>query len=102
MNNKINLRLNNDIYRGNSFVFFYNEMPIVSFKGETIAGALLANEIKICRITNKINESRGFYCGMGTCWECTMIVNDTHSVRTCITLCKPEMKVKTQIGNRID
>jgi len=64
-------------------------------KGQTIAEALLANGFKLFRKTRN-DAPRGFYCGMGVCYECRMIVNGMPNVRTCMTLATPGCKVTTQ------
>jgi len=41
---------------------------------------------------------RGFYCAIGNCASCLMIVNGEPNVRTCITELKEGMDVNTQNG----
>lgn len=64
-------------------------------RGQSIAEALLVNGFKVFRKTRN-DAPRGFYCGMGVCYECRMIVNGIPNVRTCMTLATPGCKVTTQ------
>ena len=64
-------------------------------KGQTIAEALLANGFKVFRKTRN-DAPRGFYCGMGVCYECRMILNGIPNVRTCMTPAIPGCNVTTQ------
>jgi predicted molibdopterin-dependent oxidoreductase YjgC len=68
--------------------------------GQTIAEALLANGLRVFRMTRK-QYPRGVYCGMGICYECRMIVNGIANVRTCMTLATPGCRIATQDDSRI-
>lgn len=63
--------------------------------GQSIAEAMLASGFRVFRKTGN-DAPRGFYCGMGVCYECRMIVNGLPNVRTCMTLATPGCKVTTQ------
>jgi predicted molibdopterin-dependent oxidoreductase YjgC len=63
--------------------------------GQSIAEAMLASGFRVFRKTRN-DAPRGFYCGMGVCYECRMIVNGLPNVRTCMTLATPGCKVTTQ------
>jgi len=71
---------------------------IKAIKGEMIAAALLANNIRIHRFTSKRKEPRGIYCGIGQCTDCVMVVNGKPNVRTCITPVEEGMFIETQYG----
>lgn len=71
---------------------------ITAIDGEPIASALIAADIKTFRKTIKREEPRGYFCGIGRCTDCMMIVNGIRNVRTCITPVKEGMKIETQIG----
>jgi len=91
-------RINTNLDRGKPFVFKANGTPLHAYPGETIAAALLAAGRRLFRKTAKSHHPRGFYCGMGVCWECTMIVDGRPNVRTCNTLAQPGMQVEIQTG----
>ena len=71
---------------------------IKAFEGEPIASALIAVGILAFRKTIKKESPRGYFCGIGRCTDCMMIVDGVRNVRTCITPVKEGMKIETQIG----
>ena len=72
--------------RGKEIHFTFNGQPMTGYEGETIAAALHAAGVK------------GFYCAIGNCASCQMIVDGEPNVRTCITLLREGMTVQTQEG----
>ena len=46
----------------------------------------------------ELHRPRGFYCAIGNCASCQMVVDGEPNVRTCITLLKEGMRVETQDG----
>ena len=78
------------------FTFDGNRME--GFEGEPIAMALHANGVRIYRETPEMKRPRGFFCAIGKCSSCFMVVDGTPNVRTCITPLKAGMKVETQRG----
>ncbi|WP_339228522.1 (2Fe-2S)-binding protein [Oceanobacillus sp. FSL K6-2867] len=74
----------------------FNGKNYPAFEGETIAAALLANQIRILRYTEKEKAPRGIYCGIGHCYECRVTVDGERSVRACVTGVKDQMKIISQ------
>ncbi len=66
-----------------------------------ILAALAAHGIRRCRKTAVRHEPRWFFCGIGRCTDCVMIVNGQPNVRTCVTLVEEGMRVQTQVGRGI-
>ena len=91
-------RIVSGIQRGAEFNFMVDGAPVVAFPGETVASALLASGRRSFRHTQKHNEPRGIFCGMGICFDCLMTVNGVPNVRTCVTPAEPGMIVITQHG----
>lgn len=77
--------------------FFFEGRELEAFEGETIAAALVANGVDVFGQTEH-SRPRGFYCAIGKCSSCLMIVDGVSNVRSCITLVKEGMQVKRQIG----
>lgn len=77
---------------------FIDGKKISAYEGEPIAASLAAAGIKVFRYTSKNREPRGIFCAIGQCTDCVMTVNGVPNVRTCVTLVKPGMRVKTQKG----
>ena len=63
--------------------------------GETVAGALLANGQRAWRRTPQ-GDPRGLFCGMGTCFDCTVTVNGVSGVRACLTPVADGMVIETE------
>jgi aerobic-type carbon monoxide dehydrogenase small subunit (CoxS/CutS family) len=76
--------------------FTYNDQPVEGIKGDTIASALHNLGIRKLSHSIKHHRARGFYCAIGNCASCNMIVNGVPNVRTCVTLLVEGMDVKTQ------
>lgn len=78
------------------FTFDGNELE--GFEGEPIAMALHANGVHVYRVTPEMKRPRGFFCAIGKCSSCFMVVDGVPNVRTCITPLKAGMKIETQHG----
>ena len=66
------------------FTFLADGEPVPAWPGESIAAALLAAA-----------RSPAYFCGMGVCWQCTVVVNGETGVRACMTPAAPGMVVDT-------
>ncbi|MFK5883472.1 MAG: (2Fe-2S)-binding protein [Candidatus Izemoplasma sp.] len=76
--------------------FLFDGKKVFGFEGDTVASALHALGVKELSRSIEKNRPRGFYCAIGNCASCNMIVNGVPNVRTCVTLLKEDMDVKTQ------
>lgn len=76
--------------------FIFDGKKVSGFEGDTIASALHAIGVKTLSHSIHLNRPRGFYCAIGNCASCNMIVDGKPNVRTCVTLLKEGMNVKTQ------
>lgn len=76
--------------------FYFNDELLYGRKGDTIAAALHDNGKYEYSKSIRHHRSRGFYCAIGNCGSCNMIVNSVPNVRTCMTLLEEGMKVYTQ------
>ena len=76
--------------------FMYNNKLVEGRFGDTIASAL--HDLGIRKLSHSIKNkrARGFYCAIGNCASCNMIVNGIPNVRTCVTLLEEGMIVLTQ------
>ena len=77
---------------------FVDDEPIAAKEGEPIAAALMAAGKRVFRYTQKFQEPRGYFCGLGRCTDCIMTVDGVPQVRTCITPVKEGMRIETQKG----
>ncbi len=85
-----------DFTEQKEITFTYNGETVIGLEGDTIASALHNHGIKKLSHSIKHKRARGFYCAIGNCASCNMIVNGVPNTRTCITLLKDGMKVETQ------
>lgn len=76
----------------------FNGLDYQAYEGESIAAALLANQIRVLRFSKKNREPRGIYCGIGHCYECRVTVDGKRSVRACITNVQDQMHIESQDG----
>lgn len=79
-------------------VFSFDGKPMEGFEEEPIAAALHANGVRIYRHTPEMRRPRGFFCAIGKCSSCFMVVDGVPNVRTCVTPLREGMSVETQEG----
>jgi hypothetical protein len=73
-----------------------NGREVSAYEGETVAAALLAAGHRILGYTHRGSAPRGYFCGMGLCHDCLMIVDDVRDVRTCTTAVREGLRIETQ------
>ncbi|MCR3906349.1 MAG: (2Fe-2S)-binding protein [Tenericutes bacterium] len=76
--------------------FIFEGKKVKGYQGDTIASALHDLDIKTLSYSIKLNRPRGFYCAIGNCASCNMVVNGKPNVRTCITPLEKGMTVERQ------
>lgn len=81
--------------------FTFEGKSVKGIKGDTIASALSALGIMTLGHSIKQNRPRGFYCAIGNCASCNMVVNGVPNVRTCITLLEEHMDVWRQMDKGV-
>jgi predicted molibdopterin-dependent oxidoreductase YjgC len=89
-------------HRGKEVEITVDGKNIFAVDGEPIASALIAAGIMTFRKTRIRKEPRGYFCGIGLCTDCMMIVDGAPNIRTCITPAREGMKIETQIGTARD
>ena len=78
--------------------FTFNGKEYEGFEGEPIAAALLAAGVKVLGHSRRMGRARGFYCAVGNCSSCLMVVNGEPNVRVCVEKLKEGIVVETQAG----
>ena len=92
-----------DFDRGEAVFFTFDGRKLEARAGDTIASALVANGITAFRKSIKLGRGRGFFCGVGRCSSCNVVVDGVPDVRACVTPVREGMEVETQVGRgRID
>jgi predicted molibdopterin-dependent oxidoreductase YjgC len=87
-----------DFTHGERISFSFDGREMEGFEGEPIAMALHANGVRVYRNTPEMRRPRGFFCAIGKCSSCFMVVDGVPNVRTCVTPLKKGMRVETQNG----
>ena len=84
--------------RGKRIKFSYNGQELEGYENETIAAALHAAGIKELSKSAVLHRPRGFFCAIGTCSSCLMVVDGVPNVRVCVEPLVGGMVVETQQG----
>jgi len=84
---------------GNLIIYFEGR-ALTARDGDSIAAALLANDIVATRTTALSAATRGPYCMMGACFECLATVDGRTGVQTCMTSVRDGMRIERQDGAR--
>ena len=78
--------------------FFWNGQEIRGYEGEPIAAALLAAGVKELHTSLKLGRPRGFFCAIGNCSSCLVVVDGVPNVRACTEKLRAGMRVERQEG----
>ena len=90
-----------DFKKGKRIKFTFNGQEIEGYEGETIAAALHAAGVKVLGKSLFLHRPRGFYCAIGNCSSCLMVVDGVPNVKTCVTDLQEGMEVETQVGKGV-
>ncbi|MDD2493807.1 MAG: (2Fe-2S)-binding protein [Tissierellia bacterium] len=90
-----------DFDKSKKVKFTFNGQELEGYEGETIQAALHAAGVKVLGKSIKMHRPRGFYCAIGNCSSCFMIVDGVPNVKTCVTDLKEGMVVETQEGKGV-
>ena len=93
---KHNLRLL-QVQRGKQITVQIDGESTPAFDGETIAAVLLTQNQREFRRTTG-GQARGFFCGMGICYDCLVTVNNTPNIRACVTPVTDGMVIETTVS----
>ena len=77
--------------------FAFDGQPVSALAGETIAAALVANNIAVSppAEARSIRSWLGMYCGMGACFGCLVMIDGRISQRACLTKVRGGEDVRT-------
>lgn len=77
--------------------FTFDGKIVNGFEGDTIASALLANGVRQLRVHEATGSPRGIYCNIGHCFECRVTVNQSQTLRACMTPILENMVIESGI-----
>lgn len=78
---------------------YFNDEPYTAYEQQSVAAALLANDIKQLGVSRNLVQPRGMFCSRGRCCSCYMTVNGEDHVRTCMTKVVDGMKIFPNNGD---
>ena len=84
--------------RGERITFEFEGRTIEAYEGESIAAALHAAGIRVLGRSLRFNRPRGFFCAVGRCASCRVVVDGRPNVMACITPVRQGMRVQRQEG----
>ena len=63
--------------------FTFEGQRVTASAGEALASAIMRAGLRILRHARIRGDERGYFCGMGLCWECAVHVEGQGVVRSC-------------------
>ncbi|MEO0078358.1 MAG: (2Fe-2S)-binding protein [candidate division WOR-3 bacterium] len=84
--------------RGKQVHFWFEDRELAGYEGETVAAALVAAGIKLFRHSDKQHRPRGFFCAVGKCSSCLMVVDGRPNVMACMEPLREGMRIERQKG----
>ncbi len=86
------LRITRGVERGAPVIIYFEGEPFSTFRGESVAAALLAAGLSRLRFSPRAGAPRGLFCGMGICQECVVVV-EGRTVPACLQPVRDGMRV---------
>jgi ferredoxin len=78
--------------------FYWCSRELQGYEDEPIAAALHAAGVKVLHRSLKLGKPRGFFCAIGNCSSCLVVVDGVPNVRACTEKLKAGMRVERQDG----
>ncbi|MBL0714706.1 MAG: (2Fe-2S)-binding protein [Desulfosarcina sp.] len=82
------------IHRNTPVTIWVNGRKVSTFEGELLHAALVAAGFRQLRKSVSGTEHRGFFCGMGVCYECLLTIDDMPQQRACVMEVYDGMRVE--------
>ena len=70
-------------------------------QGETVAAAVLAENIGYTRTTAVKQQPRAPFCMMGVCFDCLMVIDGVPNQQTCMVQVRDGMRIERQQGSGV-
>jgi hypothetical protein len=78
--------------------FVFDDREIAYTSGQTVAAALIAAGVYSWRTTRKLARPRGYFCGIGVCFDCLIVIDGSPNRRACLVAAEASMVVSSQVG----
>ena len=70
-------------------------------QGETVAAAVLAENIGYTRTTAVKQQPRAPFCMMGVCFDCLMVIDGIPNQQACMVQVRDGMRIERQQGSGV-
>jgi predicted molibdopterin-dependent oxidoreductase YjgC len=84
------------IGRGAAISIFVDGKEMRAFEGETVLAVLWANGRHTLHTTARSHEPRGFFCGIGVCFDCLVTIDGIVNLRACVEPVRQGMEITLQ------
>jgi predicted molibdopterin-dependent oxidoreductase YjgC len=84
------------ISRGKTVLVYMDGREVQAFEGDSVLGLLWANGEHDLHRTARTREARGFFCGIGVCFDCLVTIDGKRNVRACLERVKQGMRISRQ------
>ena len=88
--------------RSGNVHFEFEGQTVLARPGQSIAAALWAAQHTAFRTTPRDAAPRGYFCGMGICFDCLVTGDGRPNCRACLMPAADGMVVTRQHGNEAD
>ncbi len=78
-----------------------NGRSVVVPQGETVAAAVLAENIGYTRTTPVKQLPRAPFCMMGVCFDCLMVIDGVPNQQACMVQVRDGMRIERQHGSGV-
>ena len=84
------------VKRGAPVSVFVEGEELSAFEGETVLAVLWASGNRTVHTTARSKEPRGFFCGIGVCFDCLVTIDGAVNVRACLEPVRAGMRITRQ------
>lgn len=84
-----------NIGRGVSFEIEVDGQKVLAYEGESLATVLMTAGIRAFAFHPEPHAPSRLFCGMGTCQQCLVTIDNMPNCQACRTIVQPGMKVET-------
>ena len=81
--------------RGAAFEIEVDGQKVLAYEGENVATVLMTAGIRAFATHAEPHTPSRLYCGMGTCQQCLVTIDDLPNCQACRIFAQPGMKVET-------
>jgi D-hydroxyproline dehydrogenase subunit gamma len=85
---------------GDTVVLSVDGKTLTARAGDSVAAALLAAGLLVCRTSAVSGAPRAPYCLMGVCFECLLAIDGRQNRQACLVEVADGMRIETQAGKR--